>query len=238
MNKIDDSFRLADLGNHKSRSEIYLLPHYGVPHPGVNLQVKEFIAQRGRYSTVLKTGIESVELVISALIMFICIRAVAQNYVVMGSSMHPNFESGQFLVVNRLAYTSIDASWLPDFLEFQYSFGEVEIGEVVVFDRGGANGYDLIKRVVATGGHTVEMIDGVLYLDDQILIEPQISMSGSDSWGPVLIPNGFVFVLGDNRSNSMDSRVFGPVPEKELVGRVDVRYWPINSMSRIVHNPD
>lgn len=238
MNKIDDSFRLADLEHHKSRSEVYLLPHYGVPHPGVNLQAKNFAAQRGLYSIVLKAGIESVELVILALIMFICIRAVAQNYVVMGSSMHPNFESGQFLVVNRLAYSSIDASWLPDFIEFQYSFGEVEIGEVVVFPRGGANGYDLIKRVVATGGHTVQMIDGVLYLNGQILIEPQILMSGSDSWGPVPIPDGFVFVLGDNRSNSMDSRVFGPVPETDLVGRVDVRYWPMNSVSRIVHNLD
>lgn len=238
MNKIDDSFRLADLGNHKSRSEIYLLPHYGVPHPGVNLQAQKFAAQRGRYSIVLKAGIESVELVILALIMFICIRAVAQNYVVMGSSMHPNFESGQFLVVNRLAYSSIDMAWLPDFIAFQYSFGDVEIGEVVVFSRGGANGYDLIKRVVATSGHTVEMIDGVLYLDDQVLIEPQISRAGSDSWGPVLIPDGFVFLLGDNRSNSMDSRVFGPVPETELVGRVDVRYWPMNSVSRIAHNLD
>ena len=62
--------------------------------------------------------------------------------------------------------------------------------------------------------------------------------SGSGSWGPVIIPDGFVFVLGDNRSNSMDSRIFGPVSEAMLVGRVDLRYWPLNSVNRISHNLD
>jgi signal peptidase I len=238
MNKIDDSFVLTNRGNKRTRSEIYLLPHYGIPHTDVNRPAENITTHRRRNSIVLRAASEATELVIMALIMFICIRAVAQNYVVLGDSMQPSFESGQFLVVNRLAYKSINGSWLPSFAEFEYSFGKPEVGEVVVFPRDGAIGYDLIKRIVATGGHRIEMIDGVLYLDNQILSETEIVRSGFESWGPILIPDGFLFVLGDNRSNSMDSRIFGLVPETNLVGRVDLRYWPMNSANRIVHNLD
>ena len=238
MNNGHDSFTLSERKNKRILSEMYSLPHYGVPHPGLSSQTPELMAQQSRYKVILRATIEATELVILALIMFICIRSVVQNYVVMGDSMQPSFESGQFLVVNRLAYKSINASWLPEFAEFEHSFGTPQIGEVVVFPRGGETGYDLIKRVVATGGQSIMMIDGVVYLNGEILPEPRIVRSGSDSWGPLMIPEGFIFVLGDNRSNSMDSRVFGPVAETVLIGRVDLRYWPVNSMSRISHDLD
>ena len=238
MNKDHSSFVLAEQKNKMMPSEIYSLPHYGIPHPGLHPHTPRPTTRQRRQKVVLRASIEAIELVILALIMFICIRSVVQNYVVMGDSMQPNFESGQFLVVNRLAYKSINTSWLPDFAEFEHSFGKPQVGEVVVFPRGGETGYDLIKRVVATGGQSIMMIDGVIYLDGRILTDPQVVRSGSGSWGPMVIPDGFVFVLGDNRSNSMDSRIFGPVSETMLVGRVDLRYWPLNSVNRISHSLD
>ncbi|MPZ53020.1 MAG: signal peptidase I [Acidimicrobiia bacterium] len=88
---------------------------------------------------------------------------------------------------------------------------------------------DLIKRVVATGGETLEIRDGFVLIDDSPIDEPYISPgSRMPDFGPVTVPERDVFVMGDNRGNSIDSRRFGPVPVEKVIGVAVVRIWPLD----------
>lgn len=116
---------------------------------------------------------------------------------------------------------------------------EPEIGDIIVFDNPVADSeHDiLVKRVVARGGQTVDLIDGALYVDGVAMDEsyvvgssypldiaaPDVSVSF-----PYTVPEGCVWVMGDNRENSADSRYFGPVPQDNIIGTVFFRYWPMS----------
>jgi len=91
-----------------------------------------------------------------------------------------------------------------------------------------ADGRLLVKRVAAVGGDTVGLEDGVLVVNGRPVHEGYVDLSLMDGvyYGPIQVPRGMVFVLGDNRSNSIDSRKFGPVPESRIKGRVLLRLWP------------
>ena len=100
-------------------------------------------------------------------------------------------------------------------------------GDVVVFHSSAFGGAVLIKRVVAVGGDTVEVRDGSLYVNGQsqnekYLLEPTIQ----GSYPKTVIAKGFLFLMGDNRNNSEDSRIFGPVSEKAVIGQALILYWP------------
>jgi signal peptidase I len=97
-------------------------------------------------------------------------------------------------------------------------------GEVVGF-RSPEDGRLTIKRVVALAGDTVEIRDAVLYVDDRVVVEPQVDQAADDGtyFGPVTVPPGAVFLLGDNRADSIDSRSYGAVPVADLRGRVILR---------------
>ena len=99
--------------------------------------------------------------------------------------------------------------------------GGVHREDVVVF-RSPQDGRDSIKRVVAVGGEQVAIRDAELYVDGKLVSEPQVDRSRIDGlwFGPVAVPQGTVFVLGDARSGSIDSRVYGPLPLSSIVGRV------------------
>ncbi|GAB6933511.1 signal peptidase I [Calditerricola satsumensis] len=141
-------------------------------------------------------------------------------FVVDGSSMLPNLHDRDRLIVNKLAYR----------------IGEPKRGDVVVVyipseDR------DFIKRVIAVGGETVEMKNDVLYINGKPVEEPYLKRAKEEAhargelytldFGPVTVPEGHVFVLGDNRGNSKDSRLLGPLPLEHVVGRADVIFWPL-----------
>ncbi len=112
-------------------------------------------------------------------------------------------------------------------LKFLYRFGDPRSGDVVVFIPPNESTRDYIKRVIAVGGQTVKIESGVVYVDDEVLGEPYIGeRKDLSNYGPVSIPDGDVFVMGDNRPNSLDSRVFGPIPEDSLVGKATIIYWP------------
>ncbi len=119
---------------------------------------------------------------------------------------------------------------------------EVNRGDVVVFDRppslqGEEEIKDLIKRVVAVPGDRVVARSGVLYVNDVAVSEPYVYPAGvSTDWpntGPVTLGPGQLFVMGDNRKNSTDSRVFGPIDEDLLVGRAFLRFWPFDRFGTI-----
>ena len=136
---------------------------------------------------------------------------VAEPLVVPTTSMTPTLRPGDHVLANKLAYR----------------FGDPRRGDLVVFRPRGAGGL-MLKRIVAIGGDSVGLEDGVLHVNGHAVREPFVDHRLVDSvyFGPVRVPSGAVFVMGDRRSDSLDSRTFGPVPRRRILGRVDLRIWP------------
>ena len=137
---------------------------------------------------------------------------VAEPFSIPSQSMAPTITRGDHVLVDKLAYRGDD---LP------------AVGELVVF-RSPKTDEIMLKRVVALGGQTVEIRDGLLYVDGRRRVEPYTDPDAIDSvfFGPVKVASGGVFVLGDNRFDSTDSRRYGTVPASELIGRARARIWP------------
>lgn len=118
-----------------------------------------------------------------------------------------------------------------------YYFRDVEPGDIVTFADPEIPGRTLIKRVIAVGGQTVDLIDGVVYVDGVALDEPYTegqptaplkTATGVDITYPYTVPQGDIWVMGDNRTNSADSRYFGSIDESSVTGRAVVIYWPLD----------
>lgn len=115
-------------------------------------------------------------------------------------------------------------------------FEEPEQGDIVTFDSP-IDGETLIKRVIAVGGQTIDLVDGFVYVDGELLEEDytngEESLSESDYEGsagvtyPYTVPDGHVWVMGDHRTNSKDSRFFGPVDVDDVTSRAVLIYWPL-----------
>jgi signal peptidase I len=137
---------------------------------------------------------------------------VAEPFAVPSASMMPTLRPGDRVVVDKLAYR----------------FGEPRRGDLVVFHAPRGGDELLLKRVVAVGGQSVGVEDGVLHVDGRAVREPFVNRRLVDSvyFGPVRVPRDAVFVMGDRREDSVDSRSFGAVPRALIVGRVDLRIWP------------
>lgn len=194
---------------------------------------------------------EVVETILLAVIIFVAVRAVVLNFKVDGLSMTPSFADGEMLLVNRNAYAHFDSWALVDWLPFVehdeqnivYPFDPPERGDVIVFTPP-APGEDkpYIKRIVALPGETVEIRDEGVYIDGERLDEPYLEgnptrcrFSNTEYCGPYTVPEGEIFVLGDNRNNSEDSRYFGPVPEENIIGKGWITYWPTDMIGVVPH---
>ncbi|SFX04990.1 signal peptidase I [Thermoactinomyces sp. DSM 45891] len=152
---------------------------------------------------------------IAALALAFLIRGfVLEPFHVSGPSMQNTLASSDKVMVNKLIY----------------KVRAPKQGEVVVFRS--KDKIDLIKRIVALPGETVEVKNNQLLVNGKEVKEPYLSSSTKTvDFAPVKVPNGQVFVLGDNRSNSTDSRVLGPVSTGEIVGKASFVYWPISHFS-------
>jgi signal peptidase I len=138
--------------------------------------------------------------------------AVAAVAVVPTGSMRPTIEIGDHLLV-------VDDTLFA---------GRPTVGDVVVIDRPA--GDDIVKRVIGVGGQSVAASGGVVLVDGTPLAEPWLEPGEvTSSFGPVVVPDDAVFVLGDNRGASADSRVIGPVPLDDLTGRAVAVVWPPGS---------
>ena len=157
------------------------------------------------------------ELFVTLLIAFVLVFGFVRPFIVAAywvptKSMVPTLEVGDRVFVNK----------------FIYRFTEPERGDIVVFeDVEGGEDY-LIKRVVAVAGDRVRVSNGRLKVDGEIQEETYIKPQFPDGsiYGPEKVPEGYVFVMGDNRGNSADSRVFGLLPIENIEGEAFVRFWP------------
>jgi signal peptidase I len=151
------------------------------------------------------------ETVIPAVVIALVINLfLAQATQVLGQSMEPNLHSTQRVVVEKVT--------------FRFFHGPRR-GNIVVIDLPTQTEM-LIKRVVGLPGETIEVRNGVVYIEGKELDEPWTVNPGGGSYGPKIIPPLHVFVVGDNRGASNDSRNFGPVPIEHVVGRAWFSYWP------------
>ena len=177
---------------------------------------------------------EILEAVMLALIVLVLVQGTVRNFKVEGSSMHPTLEGGQYLVVDQVSYFKLDMERLARILPFwqaqegesKFAFDPPNRGEVIVFRYPEDPTKDFVKRVVGVPGETVEVRSGTVFVDGVALSEPYLeSADRSDARQIILGPKEY-YVIGDNRSNSNDSRAWGVVPEDNIVGRVLLVYWP------------
>jgi signal peptidase I len=178
---------------------------------------------------------EIIETLLLAALIFFLVRLVVLNFRVDGGSMLPNLDDGQMLLVNTNAYRSVDINGSS-----YYPFDPPERGDVVVFDPPTGSDKPYIKRIIGLPGEEVSFGDGHVFIDGYVLDEDYIkdrtrcNTSRSETCD-VVVPEGTVYVLGDNRSNSSDSRVFGPVPVENVVGKAWLSYWPPNDVGFVPH---
>ncbi len=181
-----------------------------------------------------------IETVILALLIFVGVRAMVQNFRVEGSSMEGSLHNGQYILVNKATYFKVDLSFL-NFLPFfdagdnpvHYIFGGPGRGDVVVFRFPNQPERDFIKRVIGLPGDQVEIKDGLVFVNGHALDEPYELERPTHDYGPVVVPEGQYFVLGDNRNNSYDSRSWGFVPEDDIVGKAWLSYWPFSEFGMV-----
>lgn len=154
--------------------------------------------------------------IFAAVLSLLIITFVVQAFFIPSGSMEPALHVGDRILVSK----------------FAYRLGQLRRGDVIVFRYPLNPGKDFVKRTVALGGETVELRDGVVLIDDKPIKElyPTAMAGGETSctsnYGPQKIPPGQLFVLGDNRCNSEDSRFFGFVPAENVVGKALLIYWP------------
>jgi signal peptidase I len=180
---------------------------------------------------------ELVETCLLALLIFLAVRSAVQNFKVEGESMLPSLENGQYIIVNKLAYAQLDLGkfdWIPFFdpgdNPMRHVFGIPKRGDVVVFRSPTNADRDFIKRVIGVPGDRIEIRNAVVYVNDEPLVEPYITGRTGCPCGPWVVEPGKYFVLGDHRNNSSDSRVFGVIPEDNIIGKALFSYWPLSEV--------
>lgn len=172
---------------------------------------------------------ELVQTVLLALLLFLLIRNVILNFRIDGISMEPNFHNGQYLIVNRFAYCpGLHLELPPIGIKWHKTWcvNQPRRGDVIVFEYPLDESRDFIKRVIALPGETIELRNGKVYIDGKLMPEPFGPNPTNRSFGPLKVPPDTVFVMGDNRNNSSDSRTWGPLPQKDIIGKAVLSYWP------------
>lgn len=158
---------------------------------------------------------EAITAVVPALLiaLFINVYVVQAVEIEAGPSMQPGLYKGYRVMIEKMSYRL----HLPD------------RGDIVVADPPGET-VSLIKRVMALPRETIEVRDGHVIIDGQSVEEPWVTHFGGPDYGPEEVPEGYVFILGDNRQVSRDSRAIGPVALSAIEGRVWLVYWPLEKI--------
>lgn len=171
----------------------------------------------GSTPPAVRSAVEWGAVIIGALAIALLIQTfLFQAFLIPSGSMQPTLHIGDRVLVNKLSYRS----------------GGPSRGDLIVFTRPPASPEsdinDLIKRVVGLPGETVEAVDGAVLVDGEPLDESYLPEgTPTDNLPPTPVPDGMVFVMGDNRTESLDSRIFGPIDIDTIEGRAFLRIWPL-----------
>ncbi len=162
--------------------------------------------------------LDVLETIVISGLLFLAINAISARIRVDGSSMEPSLHSGEFLIVNKLAY----------------KLGSPQRGDIIVFHFPRDPEQEYIKRLIGLPGDTVIVARGKVEVNGQALVEEYIQQPARYN-GTWQVPEGHLFVLGDNRNNSSDSHDWGPVPLDYVVGKAVLVYWPVESWGPVRH---
>lgn len=182
-------------------------------------------ARRGLWSESLKL-LRDVFLIVVVFILFGVF--IAQPVVVEGTSMVPQLHDGERLLVNKLIYYKFKS----------VSWGHIERGDIVVFWYPNDPDKSYVKRVIGLPGETVELRNGKVFINGQELNEPYLDAEHNKNlpnYATKEVGQHYYFVMGDNRDNSSDSRIWGFVPEKYIYGKAFFRYWSPSNIGFIEH---
>lgn len=187
-----------------------------------------------------RTLCEIAETLALALLIYLGVQTLVPPYGVDGASMTPNLQDGERLLVNRSVYTHFDANRLWNLVPgidrerpaVVFPFHRPQRGEIVVLHPPDTPGKPYIKRVIGLPGDRVTFRAGYVEINGQRLNEPYLSGAitecGVAPYCRVTVPDEMVYVLGDNRGNSSDSRWFGPVSVDRIVGKAWIANWPLD----------
>jgi signal peptidase I len=169
------------------------------------------------------------DLIFALMIAALVVVFVVQPVKVEGTSMLPRLHDGERIFVNKLIYYD-EYRWAP----------KLERGDIVVFWYPDDPSKSYIKRVIGLPGDKIEVREGVVRVNYQEIkesyLDPRLNLSHRSLAETYVKPN-YYFVMGDNRDNSSDSRIWGLVPKKYIYGKALFRYWPLNSAS-VIHHED
>ncbi len=174
---------------------------------------------------------EYAEALAMAIVLALFIRTfVVQAFKIPSGSMLPTLQIGDHLLVNKFVY----GVRLPLIGKRLFAFHQPERGDVIVFIYPQDRSKDFIKRVIGLPGERVEIINKKVYIDGKRIDDPhayyqpvdsRFARRPRDDFGPYTVPEGHVFVLGDNRDHSHDSRFWGSVPINDILGKAFILYW-------------
>jgi signal peptidase I len=163
-------------------------------------------------------ALDILETLVLAVVLYFGINAISARVRVDGFSMRPTLQDGEYILVNKLAY----------------KFSEPKRGDIIVFIFPVNPEEDLIKRIIGIPGDTVSVQDGVLSVNGTAVDEPYINAPPAYN-GTWQVPEGNLFVLGDNRNDSRDSHQWGLLPMENVIGRSVLIYWPPEEWQIIRH---
>jgi len=188
---------------------------------------------------------EILDALVLSLVVFLFIQVTIQNFKVEGASMYPTLKSGQYVLVNKLAYANLDQVRLSKLIPFwnvtnvkdNRNLRSPARGEIIVFrfpDHNPDNRKrDFVKRVIAVPGDKIAIIRGVVWVNDKSIQEGYLAYRDTFNMDERILKETDYFVLGDNRTGSNDSRAWGPVPEVNILGKVWSVYWPLTDWGRL-----
>lgn len=191
-----------------------------------NLEEQEEVPQRSwltQTAYFLKEVVETI--VIAVLIAIVINMFVVRATRVYGQSMEPNLHTDQRLVVEKVSYNPYVRHYL--------NLDGPQQGDIVVLSLPSQAGELLIKRVIGLPGDLIEIHHGQVFVNGHALDEPYLDGLTFGNYGPHIVPSSQIFVLGDNRNFSNDSRNFGTVPLKDVVGKAWFSYWPVSDIGFI-----